>query len=230
LDPSGIQLALKVVMRRLAVTLWIVVGTWSCGDMGSSPVPQPIPDFVRLSTPALKQTKQLVVGLPGAVDGEGKVHLGDKATGRKVSAASPAAGSFALAITIDPTKTKELELRFENEDGLSDPVTLPTTRLTYGPTLSAVHGPGLVSAPDSKGEALVDNDAGAGNPPLVDATPDMNLIVTNFDTGAVKSTKTDNKGLFSVRIPAAKGDLLQILLVDPTDPGSTSDFITATVP
>ena len=71
----------------------------ACGDdQVSSPVPQPVPDFVRQSTPGLTQSKKLVLGLPGAVAGKGKVHLTDKATGTKVVGDSAAAGSFALVI------------------------------------------------------------------------------------------------------------------------------------
>jgi hypothetical protein len=202
----------------------------ACGDdQGSSPVPQPVPDFVRQSTPGLTQSKKLVLGLPGAVAGKGKVHLTDKATGTKVVGDSAAAGSFALVIAIDATKTNELQLQYENEDGLSDPISLATRQLTYGPALGQTKG-SLVKPSGTPGEVEINNDGGAGNPLLLDASPDMTLIVTVVSTAQVVSTPTDSTGRFSVKVNAGSGDAIQLLLVDPADPGSSSDFVVVTVP
>jgi len=218
--------------RVIWITLWFtsMVGVGAgCGDQDSSPVPQPVPDFIRESTPGLKQTDKLVLGLPGAVAGSGQVHLTDQATGRRVSAPSAAAGSFNLVIIIDQTKTPQLVIQFENADGVSEPVSLATRQLTYGPTLGPSKG-GLAQAPDAKGNVLVSNDGGAGNPLLVDASPNMTLILTVVSSGLVTSSTTDSQGRFSATVKAASGDTLGLLLVDPQDQGATSDFITASVP
>jgi hypothetical protein len=212
----------------VSLCLGLVLG--ACGDdQGSLPVPQPVPDFIRQSTPGLTQSKQLVLGLPGAVAGEGKVHLTDKVTGTKVVGDSAASGSFTLVIAIDATKPQELQVQYENEDGLSDPIPLNTRQLHFGPTLGQAKA-GLVQSTGTSGEVAINNDGGAGNPLLLVASPDMTLIVTVESTAQVVTTPTDGTGRFSVKVKAGSGDAIQLLLVDPAEPDSSSDFVTVTAP
>jgi hypothetical protein len=212
----------------LTLTL-ILISVAACGleDQVSSPVPQPVPGLVRQSSPALTQTEKLVLGLPKAVAGEGKVHLTDRTSGRKVVADSTAEGTFSMVIEVDP-KQDNLELQFENEDGLSDPVSISLRTLGDGPSLGQPKD-GLV-LPTNGPTVQVSNDAGHGTPLLLDATPDMIVIVTVTKTGQVVTSTTDSTGRFSVTVEAASGDWIQILLVDPQDPGTTSDFVTVQVP
>jgi hypothetical protein len=49
-------------------------------------------------------------------------------------------------------------------------------------------------------------------------------------TAQVVSTPTDSTGRFSVKVNAGSGDAIQLLLVDPADPGSSSDFVVVTAP
>jgi hypothetical protein len=216
-------------MPRFRITFLATLSACACGleDQESSPVPQPVPGLVRQSSPALTQSQKLVLGLPKAVAGEGKVHLTDRISGRKVVGISTAEGTFSLVIEVDP-KDDALELQYENEDGLSDPVLISLRALGDGPALGQPKD-GLV-LPTNGPEVQVSNDAGHGNPLLLEATPNVMVIVTVTKTGQVVTSTTDSTGRFSVQIEATSGDWIQILLVDPQDPGSTSDFVTVQVP
>lgn len=216
-------------MRRLLILAALLIpGPWACGLDVSSPVPQPVPHLLRQSTPSGARVSKLVLGLPGAVAGAGKVHGLVRDTGASAVAAAAAAGSFAL--TLAAAEQHTIELRFETDKGISEPVLLPPPRASFGPILREPEGPGVVSAPDAGGQVTVTNDGGPGQPPLLQASPDHDLFVSNQRTGEVASTRTDAAGLFRVLIAARTGDSLSLLLVDPDDPGATSDFLSLTVP
>jgi hypothetical protein len=217
-------------MNRLnnLMLLALTIGAAACGIEGSSPVPQPLPGYLRRSTPSDSRQETLVLGLQGAVAGQGKVHLRELNGPRLVVAPSSAQGSFAAAITVGLSTA--LELSFENADGISDWLALPPSSLSYGPVLAGSRGPGVVSAPDAGGIVTVSNDGGAGQPPLLTASPESDLLVANATQGTIASGRTDSKGVFRVQLPAARGDLVQLLLVDSKDPGATSDYLSFSVP
>ncbi len=213
--------------RNLLLTL-LATGVVACGLQESSPVPQPLPHYLRRSTPSASRQETLVLGLPSAVAGQGKVQLRELGGPRTVVAPSSEQGSFA--VTIEVGASVQLELRFENADGASAWVPLAPPQLSYGPVLTGSRGPGVVSAPDASGLVTVSNDGGPGQPALVSATPETELLVANATRSTIASGRTDAKGLFKVVLAAAKGDLIQLLLVDGTDTAVTSDYLSFTVP
>ncbi len=89
---------------------------------------------------------------------------------------------------------------------------------------------GVFSSVDTRGEVIVTNDDGSGKPALLSATPDNTVVVSNDDNGAVASTTTDKAGVFKVTIKGATEDRIRVHLIDPDDPGTTSDFVSITVP
>ena len=214
-------------MTRISITYAVLLALVACGDGVSSPVPQPVPGQIRVSSPAVTRKTVLVVGLPSAVSGQGTVHVRDRTSGVTASAASTAAGSFSAVIVIG--SKHELEAWFETADGTSDVVSLSLRALSYGLTLGQPKA-GVVSTPDAGGKVTVSNDGGAGKPLLMSATPNKVLVVSNANTGEVVSTTTDKDGRFSAKLAGAKGESIQLLLVDPADQASTSDFVTITVP
>ena len=199
----------------------------ACGDGVSSPVPQPVPGQIRISSPALTSAKVLVVGLTRAVAGKGTLHLRDLKTGIIASGKTTADGTFAVVINAGPDR--QLEAWFETSDGASDTVSLSSRSLSYGPALGQPKT-GVVSVPDAKGKVTVSNNGGAGKPLLLTASPNMVLVLSNQSTAEVAVSTTDKDGRFSASLSGAKGDKIQILLVDPADQASTSDFVTVTVP
>ena len=216
--------------RLIALLLTAALTLVGCDPQGSSPVPQPVPGFVRTSTHDLQQEELLVVGLPGAVAGEGRVHIEDRKGGARVVVNSITAGTFSAVIAA--RSDEDLSLRFENEDGLSDPLRLreadplgPHPQLAPSNTYSDV-----VSPTDAGGLVVVSNDGGAANPPLIAATPEVDVIVTNGNTSDVVTDVTDAAGLFTVQLPGSTGDLIHILLVSPEETGLTSDFLSYKVP
>ena len=217
---------IEAKMKQTLPTVAALLMLTACGGV-SSPVPQPVPGQIRISSPALTSAKVLVVGLTKAVSGVGTVHLRDLKTGATASAKSAASGTFSLVITAGPDR--QLEAWFETADGNSDPVSLSLRSLSYGPALGQP-GTGLVSTPDAQGKVTVANDGGAGKPLLLTATPNMVLVLSNSSTAEVTTTTTDKDGRFSKKLSGAKGDQIQLLLVDPGDQASTSDFVTVAVP
>jgi hypothetical protein len=218
---------------RLTTALLVLALAQGCDPQGSSPVPQPVPGFVRQSTPELTQTnpEHLVVGLPGAVAGEGRVHVEDPtAGGSRAVADSSSSGTFSAVLAAAPDA--ELTLRFETEEGISDPVTLRRDRVfDPPPALAPANSQSqVVTPPDAQGQVSVSNDAGPGQSPLIAATPDVDVIVSNGASGEVVSSKTDADGLFTVKLGGAKGDPIHILLVDPESTSLTSDFLSYQVP
>lgn len=217
--------ASRHTLPRLLATVCLLVLSTACG---SSPVPQPVPFMMRKSTHDQVQGDTLLVGLPGAVAGQGRVHVEDRKSGKRASANSAEAGSFSLVIRTG--KQSDLMVQYENEDGTSDWVSLSDAQTgSLGPTLGQPQK-GVVSSMDSRGEVTVTNDDGSGKPVLLDATPDSDVVVTNANKGAVASTTTDKAGIFKVTIEGATGDTIHILLLDSTDPGVTSDFVSIAVP
>ena len=178
----------------------------------------------------LSQADQLVLGLAGAVAGEGKVHVEDRTGGARVEAVSAASGSFSAVIAAGADA--ELVLRFETDEGISDPVSLRRKRVfDPPPTLApANHQAQVVTPPDAQGQVSVSNDAGPGQPPHIAATADVTVIVSNDANGEVVSSTTDGNGLFTVTLGGAHGDPIRILLVDPDTVDLTSDFLTYQVP
>jgi len=210
---------------RLLATIGLLILTTACG---SSPVPQPVPFMMRKSTHAQPQGATLIVGLPGSVAGQGKVHIEDRKTGKRATAVSSGAGSFSLVLRTG-SKT-DLVAQYENEDGTSDWVSMSEAQTgSLGPTLGQPKK-GVVSSVDSRGEVTVTNDDGTGKPALMDATPDSNVVVTNAESGALATTTTDKAGVFKVIIAGASGDTVHVLLIDKDDPGVTSDFVSFKVP
>jgi hypothetical protein len=210
------------LFKRLVLLLSIVAG---CGNDTSSPVPQPLPFYIRQSTPGDSQPFKLIVGLPKAVAGAGKVHARVQGKAAEATGPSSQAGSFSLALTA--SQVEVIELRFETAAGLSDPVILPGPQLGFGPVLQGARGPGVVSAPDAGGMVTVSNDGGPGQPPLLQASPSSSLLVSNASSGEVASTSTDVNGVFTARIAGKTGDTITLLLVDSTD--ETSDFLSFSV-
>ncbi len=211
------------------LTVLAILTLAGCGGQESSPVPQPVPFFMRKSTPGSDQTKTLVVGLAGAVAGQGRVHLRDLDSAAEASAPSSSVGTFG-AVLMAPFGAR-LEARFEREGALSEPVALSQHMRGPHPELVATLGPNdVVSAPDAQGQVTVSNDDGPGLPPRVQATPESDVVVSDATSGAVATTRTDAAGLFTVKLPAAKGDVIQVLLVSPTSADATSDFLSYTVP
>ncbi len=222
-----IQHQMDTSNKKTLLSLAALFAAVGCGDGVSSPVPQPVPGQIRISTPAVTSARALVVGLPGAVSGEGTVHVRDLKTGAKASGKSVAAGTFSLVVTVG--KDRLLEAWFENADGASDPVSLNLRSLSYGLALGQPK-PGVVSVPDAKGKVTVSNDGGVGKPLLMSASPNKVVVLTNANTAEVATTTTDKDGRFSAKLSGVKGDVIQILLVDPADQASTSDFVTIPVP
>jgi hypothetical protein len=196
---------------------------------GSSPVPQPVPDFVRCSTHDLQQEELMVVGLPGAVAGEGKVHIKDRDSGATLVVSSTVPGTFSAVITAG--KNADLVLQFENDDGKSEPLVLRDKQpVLPHPKLGPSTYGQVVSAPDGQGMVTVTNDDGPGKPLLLPASPDVDVIVTNNGTSEVATSRTDNTGRFTVKIAGQTGHAILIMLVDPKDPLLTSDFVQYQVP
>jgi len=216
MKPSTSQLLLSVI---------VLVG---CGEQSSSPVPQPVPGLIRQSTPTAGALKTLVVGLPGAVAGKGKVHIREGVGGKIKIVDTTDSGSFVVALPI--AEGDSLEAAFETDDGLSAMVPITPRSLGVTPSLGQPK-PGVVQAPhDGKPEVVVTNDAGAGQPLLLDATPDVDVVVSNIDNGEVVTTVTDKDGKFSTKIGATTGHTIQIMLVTREEPPVTSDFVSITVP
>lgn len=200
-----------------------------CGDMTSSPVPQPVPGAIRISTPGKTKPTTLVVGLAGAVAGAGQVEVRNTTSG--TTATSPASPGGSFAVTLAAGRNDGLEARYRDPAGaLSDPVPLRDRMQTLGPGLGPPTGPDVVSAPDAQGRSTVTNDAGAGNPLLIDVPPQSTVLVSNEDNAAVVQTRADGGGRFTATIAAATGHTIHIMLVDPADPTATSDFLTFPVP
>ena len=212
-------------LNHLLVTL-ILLATCACGGV-SSPVPQPVPGQFRLSSPGATSSQTLVVGLKGAVSGQGKVHVRDRVSGQTAAADSTAQGTFSMVLPVGDKAS--LEAWFVNADGQSDAVSLSLRGLSYGPSLGQAVA-GVVSAPDSKGQVTVSNDGGAGKPLLMSATPNMVAIITNSRSGGVLLATTDKDGRFSGKLAAAKGDSIRVMLTDPQQQTETSDFRSFTVP
>jgi hypothetical protein len=218
-------------VSRLA-QIWIAAlllsGCGDNGDKGSITVPQPVPLKIRESVPGPHNTTTLVVGLPGAVAGAGKVTVRDRKSAARETVSSAAAGSFSSVLAVG--KDHELEIRFENSDGVSDWVVIPSASATDGVSLTIPNNDPIdpVSPPDSQG--LVTVTSGAGSAPSIVATPGADLIVANTQNGAVVVSVTDNNGHFTVRLPGSVGDVIQILLVDPEDTKQTSDYLSYEVP
>lgn len=216
-----------MTMRTLQALMLAATMVAGCGLEESSPVPQPLPGYLRRSTPS-SLVSTLVVGLPGAVAGAGKVALRELNGASPVLVQSAAVGSFSAVLPVG--RSIPLELRFETAAGASDWVALAPPQLSFGPVLSGSRGPGVVSAPDAAGIVTVSNDAGAGQPALVDASPESDLLVVNATRSEVATGRTDAKGLFRVQLAGATGDVIQLLLVDAADAASTSDYLSFTVP
>ena len=215
-------------MWRMAACLMGALLVLSCGDGVSTPVPQPVPGQIRISSPALtKAAPVLVLGLAGAVAGAGKVHVKDLESGALVTGSSNGAGSFSVVISVN--RDHRLEARFENADGISGAVSLALRGLSYGPGLGTPQ-PGVVSKPDAQGQVKVSNDGGAGKPLLMSATANVNVLISNAATAQVVTTQTDKDGRFSQTLSGARGDSIQILLVDPQSQTSTSNFVSILVP
>jgi hypothetical protein len=145
-----------------------------------------------------------------------------------VVAAASNSGSFAGVV---PVVNPDLEARYENKDGLSEPVVLSTRSYGVHPTLLPALNNGMpVSAPDGNGDVTVTNDDGVGKPLLFDATPNIDVVVSNSNNGAVASTVTDKDGRLKTKLAGASKDTINVLLVDPTQTTLTSDYLSFTVP
>ncbi|MCC6746995.1 MAG: hypothetical protein IT371_05005 [Deltaproteobacteria bacterium] len=217
-------------MRRLFTLLCaLAAGGPGCGEQLSIPVPQPVPLKVRQSTPGKDRHETVVAGLPQAVAGKGRVRLRDARSGLEVVVPSTAQGTFVGTLAVGAEA--DLYGRFETDQGQSAEVSLTLRALGLPPQLTRTRGEaGLVSAPDAKGLVTVSNDAGPGQPLLVAATPDSEVIVSHAGLGTVVTTRTDKEGRFRAQLAAAAGDTIQLFLASVDDRGLTSDFLIATVP
>ncbi len=101
----------------------------------------------------------------------------------------------------------------------------------YGPALGEtdVNGPSVVSPPDAQGLVTVTNGADPESR-LVMATPNSEILVSNASNSEVLVSTTDASGGFEVRLPGAVGDVIHLLLADPTASEQTSDFLSFMVP
>lgn len=215
------------VMKHTLPILLLLLG--ACGDTTSLPQPVPVPapklSAIRQSTPGLQQRTTMVVGLPGAVAGAGRVLARETLSGAEATATSTATGTFSLTTALG----ESIELRYETPEGdLSEAVVLAPTRSTYGPSLDESDGTdSVVSPPDAEGVVTVSN----GSPdPLIIASPQVTVIVSNRDTGEVVTGETDSAGLFSLQLHGEAGHGILIVLSDPAQPEQTSDFLAYEVP
>jgi hypothetical protein len=208
-------------------TFATLAGASACGEGTSAPVPQPVPFYIRTSTPTGKTEKVVVVGLNGAVGGAGTVKVRVLAGGIEASGPSSSKGSFSVVIA---SVAQELEAAFVTAEGESAWVSLQGRTLGAPPSLSAANALGeVVSAPDAKGQVTVTNDGGSATP-LLQATASSDVLVSNATSGDVAATTTDKKGLFTVTIAGARGDEIRIFLASPSDSTSTSDYLSYPVP
>jgi hypothetical protein len=205
----------------------------SCGVDESSvpqPVPVPKPFAIKESAPEKKQTKTLMVGLPGAVAGIGDIEFRDPKTSATERGPSTAAGTFGVLLSID---TAGLEARYVNpQGGTSAWVSLAIRQGSLGPRLDPANYDGPpVSTPDAQGNITVTNVEPKTGSLVIAATPLTDVIVTNTVTGVLTAGRTDSRGAFTLKLPAAVGDLIGILLLQ--DAGgleAVSNYLTYDVP
>ncbi|MCA9672947.1 MAG: hypothetical protein KC503_45460 [Myxococcales bacterium] len=202
----------------------------ACGDDGVS-VPQPVPvpksSLLRFSSPRAAQSRLLVIGLPGAVEGVGQVEATDIPSGARTVVPSSAQGSFGLLAAT--SNVSDLEIRFINDEGRSEPAPIVQAGRFGGPVLGDPLSNGTVTRANGN-TVLVSNDGGAGNPLLFSATPDSIAHLSNPANGALTSGTTDAIGRLSLSIEAQSGDILQLVLADPQNPTETSNYLSLPVP
>lgn len=205
----------------------------ACGEGDTSvpqPVPVPKPFAIRESAPEKKQTKTLMVGLPGAVAGVGEIEFRDPKTSAMERGPSTAAGTFGVLLSID---TGSLEARYVNpQGGASAWVSLALRQGSLGPRLDpANYDGGPVSPPDAQGNVTVTNVEPKTDSLFISATPDTDVIVTNTVSGVLAAGRTDSRGAFTVSLPAEVGDVIGILLLQ-DDGGleAVSNYLTYVVP
>ncbi|MBW2731226.1 MAG: hypothetical protein JRH20_02470 [Deltaproteobacteria bacterium] len=215
-------------MKHILPILLLLNG---CGDETSLPQPVPVPapklSAIRQSTPMAEQSATMVLGLTGAVSGMGRVIAKEVLSGRETHATSTKDGTFSLVIT-NIAQAGGMELRFETVEGeRSEPLLLATTRAAFGPVLSPADAQGeVVSAPDTDGIVTVSS----GSPQLIAASPDVDVLISNANTGEVVLGVTDENGAFSLQLHGEQGQQILILLVEPANPEQTSDFLAYEVP
>jgi hypothetical protein len=219
-------------MRFQAVYIsLLVLSLINCGKGGDEvlPVPVPLIQYIRKSTPSSTKQKTVVVGLPQAVKGQGKVHLTDTVSAVTITVSSTDSGSFFGLLPVG--KAAALTVVFENEKGLSNPVALINVHEGITPELVLAYDTDeIVSSPDNQGLVTVSNDAGAEKPLLLQATPNSELIVANATNGEAVSSQTDTQGRFTVKLPGHSGDKIHLMLADASASDLTSDFLMYSVP
>jgi len=208
---------------------WLAAGLLLFPGCVSTPQPQPVPapdlGLLRQSTPVKDVAEILLVGLPGAVAGAGRVEVRDTISGEGVAVASTTGGSFALRLPA-PGDPATLELRFTNDDGTSEAVRLGAPGVGSSPLLEppSRDRQTLVSLPNATGQVVVSN-VGSGGAAFLRASPNATVIAANTTSGAVAISSTDAEGRFTLTLVATSGDAIEVMLVDATDPGLTSDFL-----
>lgn len=200
-------------------------------EQRSAPVPQPVPSpklrRLRISTPQAESKQTLIVGLPHAVAGEGTVYLKEANGSLQVSAPSTETGTFSLLF---PTSRKIYKIWFENQQGKSKTIELPLAKPIYVLPLNPSNSMEGVLTPLNNGQVRVSNDLGPGKPPIFEVLPYVEVIVANYQTGAVVTSKTDGEGRFSVIIAGVAKERIMIFVSDLLNKNITSDFLELTVP
>lgn len=205
-----------------------------CGGDASVPQPVPVPkiSLIRRSSPETDQIATLVVGLPGAVVGEGQVEIVDRLAGGAATAPAGTTGSFAALVPTSSQGT-QLEARFVTAAGASPYISLDLrSGSTFGPRLgpaNALGGP--VSPPDANGLVTVTNYDDTNKIKFIDATPDVEVLISNGSSGDVVLGTTDAQGVFSVQLPAQVGDPVHIVLSDEAaGTEATGNYLSFVVP
>lgn len=220
-------------LRALAMTGLAAFAVSACGDDASVPQPVPVPkiSLIRRSSPETDQVETLVVGLPGAVVGDGQVEIVDRLAGGEGKAPASNKGSFVVLVPTAP-QGSQLEARFVTAKGASPYISLDARSGSFGPRLGPTNQlGGPVSPPDANGLVTVTNFDDANNIKFIDATPDVEVLVSNGNTGEVVLGTTDAQGIFRVELPAAVGDPVHIVLSDESAGSeATGNYLSFVVP
>src|SRR3989339_1333574 len=145
-------------LLRLTSLLFLVFGC----DSTPQPMPVPAPNrlFIRYSTPVSSvedpssdQNRDiLIIGLPGSVEGAGKVHIMDQKTSKETIINATPEGSFSGVVITDAVT--DLSIAFENNDGLSPAISFGWLQLGITPRIVSNRTNShslVVSAPDHQG-------------------------------------------------------------------------------
>lgn len=226
LFPRGHTLVLLVLLGSL-----VAVG---CGGDASVPQPVPVPkiSLIRRSSPETDQVETLVVGLEGAVAGAGQVEIVDRLGGGVGKAPASSRGSFAVLVPTSEQGT-QLEARYVTAEGASAYISIDArSGSTFGPRLGPTNQlGGPVSPPAANGLVMVTNYDDVNKIKFIDATPNVEVLVSNGRSGDVELSTTDAQGVFRVQLPAQVGDPVHIVLSDEAAGSeATGNYLSFVVP